>query len=200
MKMLSRVTCYLTKERRNVYQNQGIKDPCKLPRKMICTKRHRGREWRLCQTDGTPCCVFDWKRKVTFAATSKRQWSAKQIGLRSTALLEQTLLQGTSAAVFHNNATCASHLSEVRGDVPLSSLQGERKPLLEQAAVCSAKAAEKCTDIKWQNAFFYYLFIFFIIFFLPGHLQSKPRESPAGLPFGVSGVQGSRWIDLRRDL
>lgn len=35
----------------------------------------------LCQTDGTPCCVFDWKRKVTFAAASQRQWSAKQIGL-----------------------------------------------------------------------------------------------------------------------
>lgn len=68
----------------------------------------------LCQTDGTPCCVFDWKRKVTFAATSKRQWSAKQIGLRSTPSLEQTPLQGMSEAVFQNNAMFASFLSEGR--------------------------------------------------------------------------------------
>lgn len=75
---------------------------------------------RLCQTDGTPCCVFDWKRKVTFAATSKRQWSAKQIGLWSTPVLERGLLQGgTREAVFHSNATCAS-FSRAKGDALLS--------------------------------------------------------------------------------
>lgn len=98
--MLGRVMRYLKRAGWNVSRNRGIKDPCKLPRKMICTKRHRGRERGLCQTDGTPCCVFDWKRKVTFAATSKRQWSAKQIGLRSAAVLEQTLLQGTARLYF----------------------------------------------------------------------------------------------------
>lgn len=157
---------------------------------MICTKRHRGREGRLCQTDGTPCCVFDWKRKVTFAATSKRQWSAKQIGLRSAALLEQTLLQGTSEVVFHNNAVCASQLSEVKGDVPLSSLQGEQKPLLRYTAMHSTKAAEK--PRQWAWGFFSSLF-----FFPLGHLQIIFRDGPAGFPFGVSGVQVSEWIKLQ---
>lgn len=156
---------------------------------MICTKRHQGREGRLCQTDGTPCCVFDWKRKVTFAATSKRQWSAKQIGLRSAPLLEQTLLQGTSEVVFHNNAVCASRLSEVKGDVPLSSLQGERKPLLRYAAMCSAKVAEKPRQWTWK--------VFSLFFFFLGHLQILFRDSPARFPFGVSGVQVSQWIKLR---
>lgn len=159
---------------------------------MICTKRHRGREGRLCQTDGTPCCVFDWKRKVTFAATSKRQWSAKQIGLRSAALLEQTLLQGTSKVVFHNNAVCVLRLSEVKRDVPLSSLQGEQKPLLRYTAMHSAKAAQK--PRQWAWGFFFSPFYFF---FPLGHLQIIFRDSPAGFPFGVSGVQVSQWIKLR---
>lgn len=82
--------------------------------------------WGLCQTDGTPCCVFDWKRKVTFAATSKRQWSAKQIGLRSTPTLERTPLQGTSEAVFQNNAMFASFLREGICLPPFHAAKGRR--------------------------------------------------------------------------
>lgn len=141
---------------------------------MICTKRHRGREGRLCQTDGTPCCVFDWKRKVTFAATSKRQWSAKQIGLRSAALLEQTLLQGTSKVVFHNNAVCVLRLSEVKRDVPLSSLQGEQKPLLRYTAMHSAKAPQKPRQWAW-GVFFSFLF-FFPSWSSPNHVQGQPSR------------------------
>lgn len=91
----------------------------------------------LCQTDGTPCCVFDWKRKVTFAATSKRQWSAKQIGLRSTPSLEQTLLQGTREAVFQNNAMFASFLSE--GPCPLLMQQSEDEVFVQVDRVSSAE-------------------------------------------------------------
>lgn len=151
---------------------------------MICTKRHRGREGRLCQTDGTPCCVFDWKRKVTFAATSKRQWSAKQIGLRSAPLLEQTLLQGTSEVVFHNNAVCASQLSEVKGDVPLSSLQGEQKPLLRYPAMCSAKAAEK--PRQWMQGFLFVCLVCIFSLLVISKLYSGTAQRVFHLVYQVS--------------
>ena len=51
-----------------------------------------------------------------------------------------------------------------------SSLQGEQKPLLEEAAACSA---EKSADNKSQSGFsFLSFFFFFLCFISPGHLHA----------------------------
>lgn len=104
---------------------------------------------RLCQTDGTPCCVFDWKRKVTFAATSKRQWSAKQIGLWSTPVLERGLLQGGPGRLYFTVMLCVRLFTEQREMSSFSSLPPSFQPKAQKKKVFVERDCRACCKISW---------------------------------------------------
>lgn len=132
----------------------------------------------LCQTDGTPCCVFDWKRKVTFAAASKRQWSAKQIGLRSPPSPEQTRRR-VQARLYFKIMLCVRLSWCGRG--PLSRQHREGEVFVEVAAALSAQiAAEPGSARAWC-------------------LRSPPsaRRQRAGRPGSFLSVVGSPCVSLR---